>query len=261
MAIKPIFEQVDLLKRDLVNLSVDDLKAEMANDPELLLLDIREIQEQVDLGTIPGAIHVPRGMLEFWADPKSPYYRDYFTEDKRVVVFCAGGGRSAFAAQSLKDMGYSNVDHLEVGFNGWAKAGEPVQETASTSRWMRKPKETPPPVWVGHALLRVPDPAATKAFLLTIGARDAEPESSTPILELRGGTHIVVLQSDEPVADGAVAPFDLMVEDVDAMHAHCAAAGFDPGDIQQNPVHRFFELSEPGGHAITINSSHVAGVV
>ena len=59
-----------------------------------------EIQERVDLGTIPGSVHVPRGMLEFWADPKSPYFRDYFEEDRRTILFCAGGGRSALAAGS-----------------------------------------------------------------------------------------------------------------------------------------------------------------
>ena len=80
-------------------------------------------------------------MLEFWADPASPYYRDYFAEDRRIVLFCAGGGRSALAARALKDMGYPDVAHLAVGFNGWAKSGETVQETASTSRWMRKPAD------------------------------------------------------------------------------------------------------------------------
>jgi len=139
MSIKPIFQLVDETKRQLENLSVQQLKDEMGAKADLLLVDIREIQETVDLGTIPGAKHAPRGMLEFWADPASPYYRNYFTEDKRIVLFCAGGGRSALAAKALKDMGYASVAHLEVGFNGWARAGEAVQETASTSRWMRKP--------------------------------------------------------------------------------------------------------------------------
>jgi rhodanese-related sulfurtransferase len=139
MAIRSIFEQVAELKRSLENLAVADLKRELAERRDLLLIDIRELQETIDLGTIPGAKHVPRGMLEFWADPASPYYRDYFTEDARIVVFCAGGGRSAFAAKALLDMGFTNVAHLEPGFNGWAKAGEPVEDVASTSRWMRKP--------------------------------------------------------------------------------------------------------------------------
>ncbi len=139
MSIKPIFELVDEAKRDLENLSIEQLKNEMAKRDDLLLIDIRELQENVDLGTIPGASHAPRGMLEFWADPASPYYRDYFAEDRRIVLFCAGGGRSALAAKALKGMGYPDVAHLAAGFNGWAKAGESVQETASASRWMRKP--------------------------------------------------------------------------------------------------------------------------
>ncbi len=141
MSIKPISEQVAQAKRELENLSVEQLREELQIRDDLLLVDIRELQEIIDLGTIPGAQQAPRGMLEFWADPASPYYRDYFTEDRRIVLFCAGGGRSALAAKALKDMGYADVAHLEAGFNGWAKAGGAVQETASTSRWMRKPAD------------------------------------------------------------------------------------------------------------------------
>ncbi len=138
MAIKNIFKEVGELKADIENLDVDALKAELAADPDLLLIDLREIQERVDLGTIPGSKHVARGMLEFWADPSSPYFRDYFVEDGRIVVFCAGGGRSVYATLALKDMGYQNVAHLEPGFTGWKSAGEPVEDTAATSRWIRR---------------------------------------------------------------------------------------------------------------------------
>ena len=140
MSIKPIFETVREISERLDNLSVAALQQEMAERADLLLLDIREIQEYVDLGAIPGARHAPRGMLEFWADPASPYYRDYFKPEARIVLYCAGGGRSALAAKALKDMGYPDVAHLAPGFNGWAKAGAAVEETASRSRWMRKPK-------------------------------------------------------------------------------------------------------------------------
>jgi rhodanese-related sulfurtransferase len=140
MAITSIFSVVDALKAQLTNLSIEELKREMGTRSNLLLVDIREIQETIDLGTIPGAVHAPRGMLEFWADPASPYYRDYFTEDKRIVVFCAGGGRSALAAKALIDMGFTDVAHVEAGFNGWKKAGETVQDVAQSSRWMRKPQ-------------------------------------------------------------------------------------------------------------------------
>ena len=140
MAIKDVFKSVEEGKQDIENLSIDELKAELAANEDLLLLDIREIQETVDLGTIPGAIHAARGMLEFWASPSSPYFRDYFQENRRTILFCAGGGRSVFATQALKDMGFTNVAHVEAGFGGWQQAGEPIEDVSKTSRWMRRPK-------------------------------------------------------------------------------------------------------------------------
>ncbi len=138
LPIKSIFERVDAEKATIENLSVPDLKSEMAGDGDLLLLDIRELQERIDLGTIPGAKHVPRGMLEFWADPASPYYRDYFQENRRIVLFCAGGGRSVFGVKALEDMGFTRVAHLEPGFGGWQKADEPLEDVSATSRWVRR---------------------------------------------------------------------------------------------------------------------------
>jgi rhodanese-related sulfurtransferase len=78
LAIVDIFAEVEEIKQDLENLSVDELKDEISGNSGLLLIDIREIQELIELGTIPGAVHVARGMMEFWASPASPYYRDYF---------------------------------------------------------------------------------------------------------------------------------------------------------------------------------------
>ena len=79
------------------------------------------------IGSIPGAVSAPRGMLEFWFDPESPYYRDGVQFDQRYVFYCAGGQRSALAAKVVQDLGYENVAHLEVGFNGWAAAGGAVE--------------------------------------------------------------------------------------------------------------------------------------
>jgi rhodanese-related sulfurtransferase len=138
MPIKSIFQAIDQAKQQLENLSIDDLTVELTADPDLLLVDIRELQERVDLGTIPGSVHVPRGMLEFWADPQSRYYRDYFREDRRLILFCAGGGRSVLAAQALIDMGFTNVAHLEHGFAGWERAGLPLEDVRATSRWVRR---------------------------------------------------------------------------------------------------------------------------
>lgn len=138
MAIKKAWSLVDEAKERTENLTIEQLKAEVAGAADLLLVDTREIQERVDLGTIPGSKHVPRGMLEFWADPQSQYYRQYFQPDRRTVLFCAQGGRSALAADTLMKMGFSNVAHLEPGFNGWEEAGEAIEDVAATSRWVRR---------------------------------------------------------------------------------------------------------------------------
>lgn len=140
MAIQDIFAHITALKSEIENLSIEALKTEQALNPDLLLIDIREIQERIDLGTIPSSVHCARGMLEFWASPASPYYRDYFQADRRTVVFCAGGGRSVLAVQSLTNMGFRNVAHLEAGFSGWHKQGEPIEDVSQSSRWMRRPK-------------------------------------------------------------------------------------------------------------------------
>ncbi len=140
MPIKSIFSAVNDAKKNIENLSVAELKEELAANSDLLLLDIRELQERVDLGTVPGSRHAPRGMLEFWADPQSPYFRDYFTENRRTVLFCAGGGRSVLAVVALKEMGFTDVAHLEEGFTGWQKAAEPVEDVRATSRWIRREK-------------------------------------------------------------------------------------------------------------------------
>jgi rhodanese-related sulfurtransferase len=140
MAIRNVFDHVSKITADIENLEVEDLKREMAENGDLLVLDIREIQELVDKGTIPGSKHAPRGMLEFWADPASPYARDFFAQDKRTVLYCAGGGRSVYAVKALQDMGFTNVAHLASGFGGWEAADEPIHDFGKTSRWVRREK-------------------------------------------------------------------------------------------------------------------------
>ena len=112
----------------------------MQQDGEAVLVDIRDIRELAKSGRVPDAVHAPRGMLEFWADPESPYYRDYFQEDRRIVVFCAAGGRSALAALALQEMGFPDVAHLEPGFAGWENANKTVEDVSTTSRWIRREK-------------------------------------------------------------------------------------------------------------------------
>ncbi|XVQ06355.1 rhodanese-like domain-containing protein [Spirillospora sp. CA-255316] len=138
MSIRPVWRRVEEIKTRIENLGVAELRAEREADPELLVVDLREIGERVDSGAIPGSVHVPRGMLEFWADPATEYYRDFFAPGRRTVLYCAGGGRSALAVQALLDMGYENVAHLEAGFAGWRDAGAEVADVASTSRWVRR---------------------------------------------------------------------------------------------------------------------------
>lgn len=138
MPIRNVFEHVLEIAQTIENLEVEDVKRELADNDDILLIDLREMQELVDKGTIPGAVHVPRGMLEFWASPASPYARDYFGEHKRTIVFCAGGGRSVYAVKALQDMGFTNVAHLASGFGGWQGAGEPIHNYAESSRWVRR---------------------------------------------------------------------------------------------------------------------------
>lgn len=97
-------------------------------DPDTLFVDIRDVRELERDGTIPGAFHAPRGMLEFWVDPESPYHKDVFASGKRFVLYCASGWRSALATDRLREMGLERVAHIEGGFSGWKLAGGPVGE-------------------------------------------------------------------------------------------------------------------------------------
>ena len=97
------------------------------DDPDVLLVDLRDIRELNRDGKVSGAFHAPRGMLEFWVDPESPYYKDIFGSGKKFVFFCAGGMRSALAAQTVQRMGLEPVCHIEGGFRAWQEAGGPVE--------------------------------------------------------------------------------------------------------------------------------------
>ncbi len=114
-------------KSRIEELSVEQLQAEMERG-DVTVVDIRDVRERWERGAIPGARSMPRGMLEFWFDPESPYYQGGMDLDGRYVLHCAGGGRSALAADVLQQLGFTNVAHLEVGFNGWKDAGGAVEE-------------------------------------------------------------------------------------------------------------------------------------
>jgi rhodanese-related sulfurtransferase len=126
MTTKTAAQLVQDAKSNVENLSPDQVAAEVAAG-DALLVDVRDAPERSANGAIPGAVHASRGMLEFYADPSSPYHKAEFDPGKRVILHCASGGRSALAAQTLKAMGYANVAHLDGGFKAWQAAGKPVE--------------------------------------------------------------------------------------------------------------------------------------
>ena len=93
----------------------------------ILFIDVRDIREVANTGRVPGARHVPRGMLEMWIDPKTPYHREFFAEDRKFIFYCASAWRSALAAKTAQDMGLTPVAHLEGGINAWIDAGGPIE--------------------------------------------------------------------------------------------------------------------------------------
>ena len=113
-------------EREIETLTVEQALALHGRD-DVVLVDIRDIRELQREGRVPGAFHCPRGMLEFWIDPESSYHKPIFAEDKRFVFFCAGGLRSALAAQTAQRMGLRPVAHIGGGFGAWRKAGGPVE--------------------------------------------------------------------------------------------------------------------------------------
>jgi len=114
-----------------------------------------------------------------------------------------------------------------------------------------------PAVWVGHVTLPTPDLAATREFMVRLGMRPIAQGDDFAVLELRGGTHLVLLPATQPVSGPAY--FDLMVDDLDATHERLRTLGLAPSGIQSGRIHRSFTVSAPSGHTFTFNSSHVSG--
>ncbi len=124
---KTAVELVTEAKGRVENLTPQQVAAELEGGGATLI-DIREDDERHQNGAIPNAVRAPRGMLEFWADPTSPYHREEFDPARRTILYCASGGRSALAADTLQRMGYTNVAHLDGGIKAWKEGDNPVEE-------------------------------------------------------------------------------------------------------------------------------------
>jgi rhodanese-related sulfurtransferase len=116
---------VDEASAEITTYSVAEALAKM-HDPQVQFIDVRDIRELEREGVVPGAFHAPRGMIEFWVDPDSPYFKPVFGERKEFILFCAAGWRSALTTKTVQDMGLENVAHIDGGFGAWKAAGAPV---------------------------------------------------------------------------------------------------------------------------------------
>ena len=126
-----IAEKVARAAERVEGLTPEALANELAAG-DVLLVDLREPDERLQHGTIPGAVHAPRGLLEFYADRSSQLHRPEFGPARRVVLFCATGGRSALGAVALQELGYERVAHLAGGIRAWKQSGRPIEES-----WLR----------------------------------------------------------------------------------------------------------------------------
>ena len=125
-------DMVNAARARIEEIETKDLIA-MVGDPEVVIVDIRDIRERQRSGHIPGSVHAPRGMIEFWVDPDSPYFKEVFGQDKKYVFHCASGWRSALTVATLQDMGF-DAAHLKEGFSTWAEKGGPVEMTQGSDK-------------------------------------------------------------------------------------------------------------------------------
>jgi rhodanese-related sulfurtransferase len=123
--ITPVADLVAAARARIEEIETADAIA-MVNDPEVVIVDLRDVRERQRSGFIPGRFHCPRGMVEFWIDPQSPYYKEVFGQDKKFVFHCASGWRSALTTATLNDMGF-DAAHLKEGFSTWEEKGGPVE--------------------------------------------------------------------------------------------------------------------------------------
>ena len=118
MTIKSCFSLIEEAKQKITSINFENA-LKLHNEGKTIFIDLRDIRELEKIGKIKNAKHVPRGMLEFWIDPKSPYYRDYFNSKNKFIFYCASGWRSSLSSKTALEMGLINVLNLENGFDNW----------------------------------------------------------------------------------------------------------------------------------------------
>jgi rhodanese-related sulfurtransferase len=123
MKIKTVKQLVDDAMKVVKTIKPEEVKKLLEDNQNNLLIDIRDIRELWKSGTVDGAKHIPRGMLEFWLDPESPYYKPELKPELTKILFCASNWRSALASKSLMDMGFDNVVHVEGGYQSMIDFG------------------------------------------------------------------------------------------------------------------------------------------
>ena len=128
MKLKTAKELVQEAMDKIKTITPSELKELQKQNPDLILIDIRDIRELKKSGKIKGARHMPRGMLEFWLDPESPYYKKDITPDKKKVLYCASNWRSALATKAIQEMGFDNVCHVKGGFQAIVDDGFEIEK-------------------------------------------------------------------------------------------------------------------------------------
>ena len=124
---RPSASLVEAARAEIRNISVDEAVG-LLGDAAYQFVDIRDPRELAREGMVPGASKAPRGMLEFWVDPESPYYKESLDDGRTLVLYCGSGWRSALTAKTLQDMGFDAVAHLDGGFSAWKAAGQEVAQ-------------------------------------------------------------------------------------------------------------------------------------
>lgn len=131
MAITKGYKQLIAEAREKIRtISTQEAMAKLG-DPNVVFVDIRDVRELEREGMIPNAFHAPRGMLEFWVDPESPYHKDIFSSGKEFVLYCQSAWRSSLATLALQEMGLTPIGHIDGGFKAWKEAGLPTSEKPS----------------------------------------------------------------------------------------------------------------------------------